>query len=59
MRVGVGPLMLGIVTVLVRTSGYTALADAIAMGYLAVVTIIMQHGAVWRPTLRPVRNVVR
>jgi hypothetical protein len=41
MRAGTGLLLLGIVTVLVRASGYTGLADAIAMGYLALVTTMV------------------
>ena len=54
MRVGVGPLLLGIVTVLCRSNGYTALADAIAMGYLALVTTTLYQASARRPALRPV-----
>jgi hypothetical protein len=54
MRAGTGLLLLGIVTVLVRASGYTGLADAIAMGYLALVTTMVRHAPVARPALRAV-----
>jgi hypothetical protein len=54
MRVGAGLLLLGIVAVLVRTSGYTAFADAIAMGYLAVATIMARRMPLDHPTLRAV-----
>ena len=54
MRVGAGLLMLAIVAVLVRSSGYTALADAIAMGYLALATLIARRTPVDAPALRAV-----
>jgi hypothetical protein len=54
MRVGTGLLLLAIVAVLVRSSGYTALADAIAMGYLALATSIARRSAVGAPALRAV-----
>lgn len=54
MRVGSGLLLMGIVAVLVRTSGYTALADAIALGYLALATRMIHRGGLTAPTLRAV-----
>jgi hypothetical protein len=54
MRVGSGLLLMGIVAVLVRTSGYTALADAIALGYLAVATTMIHRSRLTTPTLRAV-----
>jgi hypothetical protein len=59
MRVGTGLLLLAIVAVLVSASGYTALADAIAMGYLALATSIARRSPVGAPALRavPVRSL--
>ena len=54
MRVGAVLLLLGIVAVLVRANGYTALADAIAMGYLAVATTMARRTPLDHPTLRAV-----
>jgi hypothetical protein len=54
MRVGSGLLLMGIVAVLVRTSGYTALADAVALGYLAVATTMIHRSPLTTPTLRAV-----
>lgn len=51
MRVAIGLAVLAIVSVLVRSSGYTALADAIAMGYLAHFTTNARRSLFVRSTL--------
>lgn len=54
MRVGVGPLLLGIVTVLARANGYAVFADAMAFAYLALATSRLERAPVHRPALHPV-----
>ncbi|HXW07548.1 MAG TPA: hypothetical protein VD833_20095 [Vicinamibacterales bacterium] len=54
MRGRSGFWLLGIVIMLVRTGGYTDLADAIAMGYLAVLTAMVQQFPSSRSTPRAV-----